>query len=306
MIEVKDLSKHFGPTRAVDDISFSIGKGEIVAFLGPNGAGKTTTMRMLTGYLIPTKGKCLINGIDVTEEPIKTKELIGYLPEDNPLYPDMKVYEYLEFIGEIRKIKDLKNRVREVAEICGVTNVMNKEIGTLSRGYRQRVGVAQAIIHNPDILILDEPTEGLDPNQVIELRNLIKELGKEKTVMLSTHILSEAEATCERVLIINKGKLVADGSKNEIRMMAKGGETILLELIAKQNPINELKQISGIKEVTEKKSEDNHYQYELLSEKDVREIIFDTAVNKNWKIIELHRRATSLEDIFRELTKEDQ
>jgi len=305
MIEVKDLSKHFGPTRAVDDISFSIGKGEIVAFLGPNGAGKTTTMRVLTGYLIPTKGKCLINGIDVIEEPIKTKELIGYLPEDNPLYPDMKVYEYLEFIGEIRKIKDLKNRVGEVAEICGVTNVMNKEIATLSRGYRQRVGVAQAIIHNPDILILDEPTEGLDPNQVIELRNLIKELGKEKTVMLSTHILSEAEATCERVLIINKGKLVADGNKNEIRMMAKGGETIVLELIAKQNPINELKQISGIKEVTEKKSEDNHYQYELLSEKDVREIIFDTAVNKNWKIIELHRRATSLEDIFRELTKED-
>ncbi len=305
MIEVKDLSKHFGRTRAVDDISFSIGKGEIVAFLGPNGAGKTTTMRMLTGYLIPTKGKCLINGIDVTEEPIKTKELIGYLPEDNPLYPDMKVYEYLEFIGEIRKIKDLKNRVGEVAEICGVTNVMNKEIGTLSRGYRQRVGVAQAIIHNPDILILDEPTEGLDPNQVIELRNLIKELGKEKTVMLSTHILSEAEATCERVLIINRGKLVADGNKNEIRMMAKGGETIVLELIAKQNPINELKQISGVKEVTERKSEDNHYQYEILSEKDVREIIFDTAVNKRWKIIELHRRATSLEDIFRELTKED-
>uniref|UniRef100_A0A7C6AEZ1 ATP-binding cassette domain-containing protein n=1 Tax=candidate division WOR-3 bacterium TaxID=2052148 RepID=A0A7C6AEZ1_UNCW3 len=305
MIEVKDLSKHFGLTRAVDDISFSIGKGEIVAFLGPNGAGKTTTMRMLTGYLIPTKGRCLINGIDVIEEPIKTKELIGYLPEDNPLYPDMKVYEYLEFVGEIRKIKNLKNRVSEVAEICGVTNVMNKEIRTLSRGYRQRVGVAQAIIHNPDILILDEPTEGLDPNQVIELRNLIKELGKEKTVMLSTHILSEAEATCERVLIINKGKLVADGNKNEIRMMAKGGETIVLEVIAKQNPINELKQISGVKEVTEKKSEDNHYQYELLSEKDVREIIFDTAVSKNWKIIDLHRKATSLEDIFRELTRED-
>uniref|UniRef100_A0A7V1EHN3 ATP-binding cassette domain-containing protein n=1 Tax=candidate division WOR-3 bacterium TaxID=2052148 RepID=A0A7V1EHN3_UNCW3 len=305
MIEVKDLSKHFGLTRAVDDISFNIGKGEIVAFLGPNGAGKTTTMRMLTGYLIPTKGRCLINGIDVREEPIKTKELIGYLPEDNPLYPDMKVYEYLEFIGEIRKIKDLKKRVGEVAEICGVTNVMNKEIRTLSRGYRQRVGVAQAIVHNPDILILDEPTEGLDPNQVIELRNLIKELGKEKTVMLSTHILSEAEATCERVLIINKGKLVADGTKNEIRMMAKGGETIVLEVIAKQNPINELKQISGVKEVTERKSEDNHYQYELLSEKDVREIIFDTAVNKGWKIIDLHRRATSLEEIFRELTRED-
>ncbi len=305
MIEVKDLSKYFGRTRAVDNISFNIGKGEIVAFLGPNGAGKTTTMRMLTGYLIPTKGKCLINGIDVTEEPIKTKLLIGYLPEDNPLYPDMKVYEYLEFIGEIRNTRNLKNRVSEVADICGITDVLSKNIGTLSRGYRQRVGVAQAIIHNPDILILDEPTEGLDPNQVIELRNLIKELGKEKTVMLSTHILSEAEATCERVLIINKGKIVADGNKSEIRTMAKGGETITLELIAKQNPINDLKQIAEIKEINEIKIEDNLYQYEIISAKDIREAIFDTAVNKGWKICDLHRRATSLEDIFRELTKEE-
>ncbi|MEO0123656.1 MAG: ATP-binding cassette domain-containing protein [candidate division WOR-3 bacterium] len=306
MIEVRDLSKHFGSTRAVDNISFNIGKGEIVAFLGPNGAGKTTTMRMLTGYLIPTSGKCLINGIDVNEEPIKTKELIGYLPEDNPLYPDMKVYEYLEFIGEIRHIENLRNRVNEVAEICGITEVLNKNIGTLSRGYRQRVGVAQAIIHNPDILILDEPTEGLDPNQVVELRNLIKELGKEKTVMLSTHILSEAEATCERVLIINRGKLVADGNKNEIRTMAKGGETITLELIAKQSPLKDLKRIAEIKEINEKKVEDNLYQYEIISEKDIRETIFDTAVNKGWKILDLHRKATSLEDIFRELTKEEQ
>lgn len=305
MIEVKDLSKYFGRTRAVDNISFNIGKGEIVAFLGPNGAGKTTTMRMLTGYLIPTKGKCLINGIDVTEEPIKTKLLIGYLPEDNPLYPDMKVYEYLEFIGEIRNTRNLRNRVSEVADICGITDVLSKDIGTLSRGYRQRVGVAQAIIHNPDILILDEPTEGLDPNQVIELRNLIKELGREKTVMLSTHILSEAEATCERVLIINKGKIVADGNKSEIRTMAKGGETITLELIAKQNPINDLKQIAEIKEINEIKIEDNLYQYEIISANDIREAIFDTAVNKGWKIRDLHRRATSLEDIFRELTKEE-
>lgn len=305
MIEIQNLTKYFGQTKAVDDISFNIGKGEIVAFLGPNGAGKTTTMRMLTGYLLPTQGKCLINGIDITREPIKTKELIGYLPEDNPLYPDMKVYEYLEFIGEIRKIKNPKQRIKDVAEICGVSNVMGKEIGTLSRGYRQRLGVAQAIIHNPDILILDEPTEGLDPNQVIELRNLIKELGKEKTVMLSTHILSEAEATCERVLIINKGKLVADGNKNEIRTMAKGGETISLELSAKQSPLEEIKKLSGVKEVIEKKIENNYYQYEILSERDIRENIFDTAVNKGWKILELHKRSTSLEDIFRELTREE-
>ncbi|MEO0095400.1 MAG: ATP-binding cassette domain-containing protein [candidate division WOR-3 bacterium] len=305
MIEVQNLSKFFGTTKAVDDISFSIGKGEIVAFLGPNGAGKTTTMRMLTGYFPPTHGKCFINGMDVAQEPIKTKALIGYLPEDNPLYPDMKVYEYLEFIGEIRNIKNLKNRVGEAAEICGVTDVLNKEIGTLSRGYRQRVGVAQAIIHNPDILILDEPTEGLDPNQVIELRNLIKELGKEKTVMLSTHILSEAEATCERVLIINKGKLIADGSKNEIRMMAKGGETIILEVITKQNPFDELKKIPSVKEVNEKKSEKGDYLYEILCDRDIREQIFETAVSNKWKIIELHRKSTSLEDIFRELTKEE-
>ncbi|MEO0137868.1 MAG: ATP-binding cassette domain-containing protein [candidate division WOR-3 bacterium] len=305
MIEVQNLSKFFGATRAVDDITFKIGKGEIVAFLGPNGAGKTTTMRMLTGFLPPTRGKCFINGIDISVDPIKPKELIGYLPEDNPLYPDMKVYEYLEFIGEVRKIANLRSRVSEVAEICGITGVLNKEIGTLSRGYRQRVGVAQAIIHNPDILILDEPTEGLDPNQVVELRNLIKELGKEKTVMLSTHILSEAEATCERVLIINKGKLIADGNKNEIRTMAKGGETITLELIAPQNPIEELNKISGVKEVTIKQSEGNHHLFEILSEKDIRERLFDTAVSKNWKIIELHRKSTSLEDIFRELTKEE-
>jgi ABC-2 type transport system ATP-binding protein len=306
MIEIKNLSKFFGTTKAVDDITFNIGKGEIVAFLGPNGAGKTTTMRMITGFLPPTKGKCLINGLDVTEEPIRVKEMIGYLPEDNPLYPDMKVYEYLEFIGEIRRIKELKKRVSEVAEICGLKDVLNREIGVLSRGYRQRVGVAQAIIHNPDILILDEPTEGLDPNQVVELRNLIKELGKEKTVMLSTHILSEAEATCERVLIINKGKLVADGNKNEIRMMAKGGESISLEIYAKGNPINELNKIDGIKEVKETKIGENHYHYEVLSDRDVRELIFDTAVNKGWKIVELHRKSTSLEDIFRELTKEQE
>ncbi|MEO0106573.1 MAG: ATP-binding cassette domain-containing protein [candidate division WOR-3 bacterium] len=307
MIEVQGLTKEFGAIKAVDDISFHIGRGEIVAFLGPNGAGKTTTMRMLTGYLLPTKGKCTINGLDVTEEPLRTKKLIGYLPEDNPLYPDMKIYEYLNFVGEVRDIKNLKERVDEVAEICGIKDVLNKEIGTLSRGYRQRVGVAQAIIHNPDILILDEPTEGLDPNQVMELRNLIKELGKEKTVMLSTHILSEAEATCERVLIINKGKLIADGSKSEIRTMAKGGETIILELHAKSNPIDEIKKINGVKEVIEKKTEQKgHFQYEIISEGDVRELLFDTAVKQNCKIIELHRKSTSLEDIFRELTKEQE
>ncbi len=307
MVEVLGLTKEFGETKAVDDISFHIGRGEVVAFLGPNGAGKTTTMRMLTGYLLPTKGRCLINGLDVTEEPIRTKELIGYLPEDNPLYPDMKVNEYLQFIGEVRRIKALKGRVAEVAEVCGLKDVLNKEIGTLSRGYRQRVGVAQAMIHNPDILILDEPTEGLDPNQVMELRNLIKELGKEKTVMLSTHILSEAEATCERVLIINKGKIIADGSKAEIRTMAKGGETIDLELLAKSNPVAEIRKIDGIKEVIERKTEQiGHYHYEILSTKDIRESLFDTAVKKNYKIIELHRKSTSLEDIFRELTKEQE
>ncbi len=305
MIEVQELSKYFGETKAVDDISFSIGKGEVVAFLGPNGAGKSTTMRLLTGYLPPTRGRCLIKGVDVSEEPIKTKQWIGYLPEDNPLYPDMKVYEYLEFIAGVRDVEDLKKRIPEVCEICGITEVMNREIGVLSRGYRQRVGVAQSIIHNPDILILDEPTEGLDPNQVIELRNLIKELGKEKTVMLSTHILSEAEATCERVLIINKGKIVADGNKNEIRTMAKGGETLSLELIARSNPLNTLNQIKGIKSIEEKLSEQkDYYRYEIVAERDVRENIFDCAVEKKWKILELHRKSTSLEEVFRELTKE--
>jgi len=309
MIEVENLSKYFGETKAVDGISFNIGKGEIVAFLGPNGAGKTTTMRMLTGFLPPTRGRCLIKGVDVFAEPTKTKQWIGYLPEDNPLYPDMKVYEYLEFIGEIREISNLKSRVREVGEICGLDNVLNKEIGVLSRGYRQRVGVAQAIIHNPDILILDEPTEGLDPNQVLELRNLIKELGKEKTVMLSTHILSEAEATCERVLIINKGKIVADGAKDEIETIARGGETITLEIFSEKEPKDALNKIPGIKEVREISKESVsekgfRYRFEITAQNDIREEIFDTAVSKKWKIFELHRKSTSLEDLFRELTKE--
>lgn len=307
MIEAQGLSKYFGETRAVDDISFNIGKGEVVAFLGPNGAGKTTTMRILTGFIPPTRGRCLINGVDIKEEPIKTKWWIGYLPEDNPLYPDMKVYEYLGFIGEVREVSNLKNRLREVSEICGIVDVLNREIGVLSRGYRQRVGVAQAIIHNPDILILDEPTEGLDPNQVLELRNLIKELGREKTVMLSTHILSEAEATCERVLIINKGKIIADGNKNEIRTMAKGGETISLELKAEKDPKDELDAISGVKEVQKRTTDrKDYYRYEILAEDDVREAIFETAVSRKWKIIELHRKSTSLEEVFRELTKEQE
>lgn len=307
MIEAQGLSKYFGETKAIDDISFNIGKGEIVAFLGPNGAGKTTTMRILTGFLPPTFGRCLICGIDVMEEPIKTKQCIGYLAEDNPLYPDMKVYEYLKFVGEVRAVNNLKGRLKEVSEICGINDVLNRDIGHLSKGYRQRVGVAQAIIHNPDILILDEPTEGLDPNQVVELRNLIKELGREKTVMLSTHILSEAEASCERVIIINKGKIVADGNKNEIRTMAKGGETIDLELETDKNPENEISTIRGVKEIKKKTAEKkDHYRYEILAENDIRGLLFDTAVGKKWKIIELHRKTTSLEEIFRELTKEQE
>lgn len=298
MIEVESLSKHFGDVRAVDDVSFTIKRGEVVAFLGPNGAGKTTTMRLLTGYIPPTKGVCRIKGIDVTENPTKIRESIGYLAEDNPLYPDMKVYEYLEFISNIRRLVNFRERIEELSGLCGIEDVMGAEIRTLSKGYRQRVGIAQAMIHNPDILILDEPTEGLDPNQVVELRGLIKELGMEKTVMLSTHILSEAEASCNRILIINKGKIVADAPREELKDISKGEEVTTLEVVTTDDPLPLISELPYV---------DNIYKkgniYEIFSREDIRQRLFSFAVSRNWVILDMHRKVKSLEDVFRELTK---
>ncbi len=312
MVTVKGLTKHFGKTKAVNGISFNIEKGEIVAFLGPNGAGKTTTMRMLTGYLHPTAGSCRINDVEVTAEPDTIKGWIGYLPEDNPLYPDMKVYEYLEFVGQVRGITDLKGRMKEVSMRCGISDVIGKKISVLSRGYRQRVGVAQAILHDPDILILDEPTEGLDPNQVIELRQLIKELGKKKTIMLSTHILSEAEATCERVLILNQGELIADGTREEIDEFVKGGEAVTLEVFAGEDPRSFIEAVEQVKhvemledtqEVARGRRKYTRYHYEILSHTDIREALFKLSVSRKWVLLDMHRKRISLENVFRQLTR---
>ena len=304
MIEVKDLTKYYDHLLAVEKLSFEIKRGEIVGFLGPNGAGKTTTLRMVTGYLPPTSGKCTVAGWDIDEHPIEAKRRIGYLPETNPLYEEMEVTDYLRFVASLREIESTSKRMREVVDICGLQGVIGRPIGELSRGYKQRVGLAQAIIHNPDILIMDEPTEGLDPNQVVEVRGLIKELGKEKTVIVSTHILSEVEATCDRVLIINKGKIVADGSRGELQQMTKGKE--VLSLVAKgpkEAILEAIRSYEGVEKVEVKSEEEGVIGYEIEGWKDLREEIFNLAVNRRWTILELHRKIASLEDIFRELTR---
>src|SRR6202043_904620 len=235
MITVTELTKRYARNTAVDHISFEVGKGQIVGFLGPNGAGKTTTMRMLTGFLSPTSGSATVAGYDVLEQPLEVKRRIGYLPETPPLYPEMETGEYLTFVGRLKGLSgtELRKRVDYVCDRCAVADVKNKLLGKLSKGYRQRVGLAQAIIHNPDVLILDEPTAGLDPKQINETRDLIKNLGGDHTIILSTHILPEVEQTCEQVLIINKGKLVATDSVHNLQNRARGAESLLLEVAAR-------------------------------------------------------------------------
>ncbi|MCK5416090.1 ATP-binding cassette domain-containing protein [Candidatus Parcubacteria bacterium] len=251
MIEIKNLSKKFGDTKVLDDISFSVKKGEILGFLGPNGAGKSTTMKIITDFWAPTSGSVEVDGIVVRENSIETRKKIGYLPETVPLYEDMLVIEYLKFVAEVRGIskKNIKNRIKEVVESCKLREVLRKPIDELSKGYRQRVGIAQAIMHEPDILILDEPTTGLDPKQIIEIRNLIKEIGKEKTVIFSTHILSEVSATCDRVVIINKGKIVSEGTPAEIleRTEAKKKKSIVVEISGDEKSVlDEIRNIRGV------------------------------------------------------------
>lgn len=306
IIEVKNLTKKYGNFTAVDSISFEVGQGEIVGFLGPNGAGKTTTLRILTGYFPPTRGTCKIMGFDMEENPIPAKTKIGYLPENNPLYNDMKVIEYLEFISSLRKLEKSNLRLKEVIVSCGLKNVVLKPIGELSKGYRQRVGLAQSIIHEPEILIMDEPTEGLDPNQIVEVRELIKELGQKKTVIISTHRLSEVEATCKRVIIINRGKIVADAPKDEMHRLATGETVIELELKApKEKVISTIKEIAGVKgvQVQSEQGDITHYRIDTDQDIDLREAISKTCMANNWMITGIQRKTASLEDIFRELTQ---
>jgi len=307
MIQLKNLVKDYGTLRAVDHIDFEINEGEILGFLGPNGAGKTTTLKVITCFLSPTDGNIFVEDKNVQEDSREIRKIIGYLPENNPLYSEMTVFDYLKFIAEIREITNFKSRLREVIERCGLHGVVEKPINTLSKGYKQRVGIAQAIIHDPKILILDEPTSGLDPNQIAEIRELIKELGKEKTLIISSHILQEVQAVCDRIVIIHKGKIVADGSTEELKSSFQNKTKLVLELIAREEEIHSIKEnIEDISllSITPKENEIQQIAIEYASEKDKRIEIYNFIKSKDWVLLEMHREHISLEAVFRNLTIE--
>src|SRR5579871_5807514 len=312
MITVRSLTKRYARTVAVDNISFEVQKGQIVGFLGPNGAGKTTTMRILTCFLPPSAGSATVAGFDVLEQPLEVKKRIGYLPETPPLYPEMEVGEYLVFVGKLKGLSgsNLRKRVDEVCERCSVADVREKLISKLSKGYRQRVGLAQAIIHNPDVLILDEPTAGLDPKQINETRDLIRSLAGDHTIVLSTHILPEVEQTCERVIIINKGKLVATDSVHNLQNRARGVESVLLEVEGRSGSLDSavvqhrLETVSGVSRVVFKETRQNSSIFEVESTKDrfIRGDLARCVVEAGWNLNELRPTAMSLEEIFLQLT----
>lgn len=308
MINIQNLTKYYGETKAVDNISFEIKQGEILGFLGPNGAGKSTTVRIITCFIPPTSGSVNVDGLDVMERSLEVRRKIGYLPENTPLYQDMNVVEFLRYVAELRTIpKDQVNRrIKKMVEVCGLGEVLSKNISALSKGYNQRVGLAQALIHDPDILILDEPTSGLDPNQIVEIRNLIKELGREKTVILCTHILPEVQATCDRAIIINRGAIVANGTIDELESAAAGKTNVFIELnhLGGANPIDSLRTLTGIEEVAllPAAGETKAYRIEVAKGSDPRESIFKTAVEAGWTLLEMRRDRTSLEEVFRSLT----
>lgn len=315
MIKVEGLSKRYARNLAVDNISFEVEKGQIVGFLGPNGAGKTTTMRVLTCFLPPSAGGATVAGYDVLKNPMEVKKRIGYLPETPPVYPEMEVCEYLEFVGQLKGIPraNLARRVAEVSERCSVADVSKKLIGRLSKGYRQRVGLAQAIIHNPDVLILDEPTAGLDPKQIIETRQLIKELSGSHTIILSTHILPEVEQTCERVVIISKGKLVATDSVQNLTNRLRGAEAVSVEVEGRGAELDtsviqrKLEQVSGVSRVIFKETRLSRHQFEVesLQGKSVRAEVARAVVEAGWNLTELRAVGFSLEDVFLQLTASD-
>jgi ABC-2 type transport system ATP-binding protein len=310
MIEVQQLTKRYGPTVAVSDVTFEVKKGEVLGFLGPNGAGKTTTMRVITGYLPPTSGEVKVAGYDVVEESIEARRHTGYLPENPPVYTDMRVSEYLAFVGRIKGVpsRDLKRRIDEVSEKCAITDVQSRQIGKLSKGYRQRVGLAQALIHNPDVLVLDEPTAGLDPKQIIETRELIRGLSGQHTVVLSTHILPEVSKTCERVVVINGGKVVAVGAPDELTHRLQGFESIL---ITAEGPRDEMKarleRVEGVTLIEEREVFDGRATFEVhaAKERDVRSELARAIVESQWRLLELRTSGMSLEDIFLKLTTRD-
>ena len=307
MINVSHLTKRYTKNVAVDDVTFNVGRGEIVGFLGPNGAGKTTTMRVLTGYLPPTGGTVRVAGFDVTSHPIEVRRRIGYLPENCPLYPEMRVDEFLRFRGTLKGVsgKRLRMRLDEVKQLCGVTDVGSRIIGQLSKGYRQRVGLAESLIHDPELLILDEPTIGLDPNQIRQVRSLIGDLAKRHTILLSTHILSEVEVTCRRVLIINRGKIVASDTPDNLKGLMEGHAEIVAEIDGPRAAVTEvLKALPCVLQVAVDGAEPWHkYRLECRRDTDVRPEVFEAVVENGWTLRELRIERSSLEDIFVTLTK---
>jgi ABC-2 type transport system ATP-binding protein len=310
MIHLENLTKYYDGFCAVDKITFDMHKGEILGLLGPNGAGKTTTLRMITGFLRPTSGSIRVKDYTIEQHSLEIRKLLGYLPEAAPLYHDMLVYDYLRYVAKIREFAkgQIHSRIRELGELCGLNEVMHKPIGELSRGYKQRVGLAHAMMSDPEILVLDEPTSGLDPNQIIEIREIIKQIGKEKTIILSTHILSEAEATCDRIVIINRGKIVADDSTESLKRKARGESLINISLQNATFPSveRELSEIKGIDSITPVDATEGATQVIVTcqSSVDLRGEIYRKIKETDWVLLDFHQETKTLEKIFRELTVE--
>jgi len=300
-IVIQGVTKLFGKQKALDNVSFEVNTGEIVGFLGPNGAGKSTMMKIITGFIPASSGKVYVNGLEAGTDNLDFKKQIGYLPENNPLYPEMYVREYLGFVASIYNSgRTKKKQIDDIIEMTGLTPDRNKLIGSLSKGYRQRVGLAQALIHNPAVLILDEATTGLDPNQIVEIRNLIREAGKEKTVLLSTHIMQEVEAICKRVIIIDKGIVVANEEKNNIYSVIKRAKQIIHVEFDKQADVSKLSEIQNVSNVRILRN--NTWQIEANGDEDIRPAIFNFAVNNNLTVLSLQKQQSNLEEVFRHLT----
>ncbi len=301
-VVVQNLTKIYGTQTAVSDLSFTATKGEILGFLGPNGAGKTTTMKMICCFTAPHEGTAFVNGFDIHQSPLNVKNSIGYLPEHNPLYEDMYVKEYLQFVASIHKLPNKRSRIEEVIEMTGLGKEQHKIIGTLSKGYRQRIGLAQAIIHDPEVLILDEPTSGLDMNQLVDIRALIKDLGKEKTVIFSSHIMQEVQAICDRVVIINNGIKVADETIGNLTNLMSGSDSIVVKFLDNVFDLNVFNTIKGLTNIAKK---EDSFVFSYDAAVDIRKDIFHTAVKQNLTIIEMRQQKANMEDVFRQVTQKE-
>ena len=300
-IEISNITKYYGEQKAVDNINLTVRSGEVAGLVGPNGAGKSTMMKIITCFIPPTEGSVHVNGLDISEQSIEVRKQVGYLPENNPLYTDMYVREYLHFVAGIRKIENPKQRIDEIIDLTGLTPEQHKKIANLSKGYKQRTGIAQALLGDPEVLILDEPTAGLDPNQLVEIRNLIKKIGKEKTILLSTHIMQEVEAVCDRVIIISKGQVVADDAPENI---SKTGDSAIVTVEFDTDvDAGKLKKIEGVKDV--KQAAKTTWVIESDNKQDIRSTLFRFAVDQNITILSLNRESEKLEEVFHRLTQKD-